>query len=350
MDDLSRHYFHIALADIVLAKAVGIGPLTVMARLEKRLGEFIYSAWDRRSIQALVKAKAVLKKPLSAKKIESVVGDEMGKWQSDIRDIYVAEFRKTYSLGKQAAWKVLTGQSKATLTYFGPDIRMEPVEKASKRKYALEPSFTVADEKAIAALEAHQLFWIGEYYDSAVSESIGLLAKEVVIESGENMATAALLLEEKLKVALAHVALPSGYAGTTKQYFQGVVANAVTVARVAGQLSSFTEVGVATYRINAIGDSRTCERCSYMDGTSFSVEQGSKQLSSLLKADTPEQIKKIHPWLSLKELQSISPSPGSKGTKGDALAASGQSLPPFHFKCRCTIDVDYSSYSYNDLE
>jgi len=77
-----------------------------------------------------------------------------------------------------------------------------------------------------------------------------------------------------------------------------------------------------------------------MNGKVFSVEVAVNHIEKLSGATDPDFVKANHPWLSFKQVQAISPQAGHVSKRdSDALARAGIPLPPFHFRCRTTVDA-----------
>lgn len=235
----------------------------------------------------------------------------------------------------------------------GADVQKARRPSALARPAAV-PRFDVVDANAARALGDRQVFWIGEHYDDHLSELISETANETLVTGGGSRRAAAVAMEERVRRALGTVRYPGGFSGSGAQYMEGLAANAATVARAYGQLRSFAQIGITKYTIVNPNDSRTCPTCAYMDGKVFEVQQGLDQIRAEQAAREPNDIRRAHPWLKLGALRAISPTPGRVTGRAGArdsgkLAAAGQALPPYHFKCRCAVDIDDSVTSFSDL-
>lgn len=348
---LERKYAGLVLADSIIAKAARISEVSQMGRTEKRAREFITAVWERRAKKATAKATAMAKQLKPATQIAAAVNKIMDGWAAEITPVFLAEFKRTYRLGRIAAWKKATKQTTAELRYNTP--KFEEVKKA-KEVVELLPSFDLVDDMAVSALESHQVFWIGEHYKGSVSPNIAETTKDVMAKAGRDAKAAGKAMSEKIGGALSKVRVPGGFSGSARQYFEGLTANAMTVARVHGQMRSFMDIGITRYSISNPSDHRTCKRCAHMEGKVFTTKQGAAQMSSELAAKNPDQVKAAHPWLTESQIKDISPKAGPlKGVAGEkdskALAAKGQALPPYHYRCRCTVDISLDIGSYSDL-
>ncbi len=351
--DTGAAYDGLRASDDIIAKALRISELAQMAKIEQRLREFMDRAWDIRRGQASIRARSMAGGGSNAKQIDSAVRKIMLRFPKDTIGRFNRDAQATYKLARKVAFKKGKKRIKGSLAFDTPNFT-EMEEGVQKAKAQLLPSFTLADEAAISALEGRNVFWIGEHYDVNLAESISATTSETLVQAGASRRTAALLMMERVQETLGRVITPGGFAGTSVQYFEGLTANAVTVARVFGQLNSFDEIGITRYEIVNPGDSRTCPVCGHMNGKVFEISQGLAQQQAELDAESPEDIKSIHPWMTPAQIRSISSKPGllrGKAGKADskALAASGQALPPFHFRCRCTVDIDEAIGSFSAL-
>lgn len=336
-------YDRLVLADEIVAKALGLPALTKMARAEQLLREYVNKHWENRRAQASVAARNATATGKSAKQINAAIRKVMMKWPKDIIKRFNSDVEKVYKLAREVGAAKAKKKIKTPLVFDTPNF-----QDTKKAVAGVAVSFDLADERAIAALAEQNVFWIGEHYDENLAASISATTSETLAEVGATRRVAALLMAERVKEQLGRVVTPGGFHGTTVQYFEGLTSNAMTVARVRGQLRSFGDAGVTTYTVQNPQDSRTCKVCSHMDNKVFRVEQGRAQMERELEAKSPDDIKQIHPWLSPAQLLAVSSTPGRLSGKAGAadsraLSAAGLSLPPFHFRCRCTVDVDVSS-------
>jgi len=240
---------------------------------------------------------------------------------------------------------------------------IKELEKATVPRAAVAlPTFDVVDTAAAGALVDRQVFWIGRHYDDNISQSIRDTARGSLIEAGTNRQRAGELMQQRVAENLSHVRTPRGWHGTQAQYFEGLAANAATVGRVHGQMRSFIDLGITKYEIRHPSDSRTCRVCAHMDGKVFTVAQGAQQMQQELAiaeipGQSPEEyrdaVKAVHPWIQdsnrgMEKLNNIgSGLPGKQGpADAQAYAEAGLSLPPYHYRCRCTVDVSTEAGSW----
>jgi hypothetical protein len=224
----------------------------------------------------------------------------------------------------------------------------------------IKPSFDVIDTAAAEALAENQVFWVGEHYHANMADAIAEQTRLSMIEAGRDRAAAGVLMQERMAREFGMVRTPAGWNGTSRQYFEGLAAHAATTARVHGQMRSFVDLGVTRYQIANPVDERTCRICGHMDGKVINVEHGMKVMEAELNAVSPEEVKSAHPWLQdskagLEKLKEVAPRRGEQRNEAKRAAESknlgeaGLSLPPFHFRCRCTVDVSYQAGSFNAM-
>jgi len=180
------------------------------------------------------------------------------------------------------------------------------------------PPLSLPDHRAISVLTRHNCFWLGERYGKAIRPKIAKLAQEALDEGlGRDQ------LAELLRRGLGEAA-PGGYT-----YWDVVASSAIVRARSFGTVSGMEEAGITEYEILAMGDERMCPICGALNGTVFSVAETRKVVNKALDITDPKKFKETMPWHKGSPLgQSIS-----------RLTANGQSLPPFHGRCRCTMVV-----------
>lgn len=259
----------------------------------------------------LTKISTILSKPLSSKQ----------------QDVLRSRLRTIWRKSKQAAAK----------------------EVLAKLGRKVEVSFSQVDDWAIKAINRHQVFWVGEFYSRHLAERIQAVAEEVILRQGFGRKEAGKRLREVLGSEFGIVPggrssvapnIPARFAGNPDLYFSMVASNAANQARIFGALMEFQDAGVITYEVLNPLDERTGEICLFLAGQTFSVATGVAQMTRMLEAESPEEIKEISPWLSARELEDAvgDAKIGSKSAE-ERLAAAGASLPPYHVFCRSTIAI-----------
>jgi hypothetical protein len=321
----------ISASDAIIAKAARVPTMAQIARIETVLRSFLLAKWNLLAEAATKKAASMASQGVKSDAIEKVIADIMRKWSKQVIDRFDLDIARVYRLSRIAAWnKVKT--RKGSLTY---DIE---VAKAS----VAEPKFDVQDKQALEIIAEDHVFWIGDHYDTAVRSAIKEVVRDTILEAGQDRARAGEKMAKRVLEELDRVSIPKGYSGTARGYFEGLTANAATVARSYGNMRSFKQGLIERYEINNPEDDRTCQVCSHMDGKVFTVQQGENQIGREMKrkGDPKEHMKKVHPWVSMKALRGISSKAGNVSDRDSAgLAKAGLALPPYHFRCRCGVDI-----------
>lgn len=341
-------YRGVVAADLLVSKALKVSEVSQMAKSEVRMREFLIASWAEFSKEAVERVVELTEKSANVEKILKEIDGVMFYWAEEAAPVVSKEMDYIFRLARDLGFKKATRQTEENLNYGLPKM----VKKAKAKAIAeILPDFSLADEHAIEALKSHQVFWIGEHYKKNVSKIIAKRTKKTVLEAGLSPLEAGRVMRVQIRDSLRSFSIPGGFRGTNEQYFEALAANAATVARVNGQLRSFASIGITSYKISAVGDKRTCARCEHLNGKVFKTSQGVSLMEDVLNAENPDEIKSIHPWRSEKEIKEISPKPG-KASEADskALSDAGLSLPPFHYKCRCTVDISDEIGSYDDLE
>ena len=357
-------------AHVAILKAKGLGDLLELAKAEIRFRDDLVDAHARAWDSALKTALGSLgtSGEATARDVDRFVST-LSKTYSNAfgpaaAKLFAVFFPKVYKLGKSAAWKKALGQFKGSLQYPSPEpVAETPVKKAEegiepaapavpkpkraspRHRVTVNPSFNVKDEQAIGALTDSHRFWVGDFVQAA-SPSIKGYASTTLLDEGLSKAEAGANLRAKLDGYFSGLgssvdaAIPAGYTGTPKLYFEGVAANAATVGRVYGSVRGFADLGVSEFMIVNPGDESTCERCLAMDGKVFPVQTGIDQISATIASVSAggdpkaEQaaVRSAQPWVSESQFAKL-----PKDSAG--LAAAGVCLPSYHLGCRCTVDV-----------
>lgn len=138
-------------------------------------------------------------------------------------------------------------------------------------------------------------------------------------------------------------AVPSGFRGTLAQYLSGVASVIVTRSRalteIARAQAESTGLLAQDFRfvVRNPMDELTCDICEAVAGAEFTLEELAPLRAALLAADSPDAIKAASPWLKQDEIDQILFGVEDARQRGQALAASGVGLPPYHFLCRDTL-------------
>lgn len=102
---------------------------------------------------------------------------------------------------------------------------------------------------------------------------------------------------------------------------------------VYGAVAEADALGIQTYKLQAVLDSRTSDYCRMIDGEEFDVAEAAYAIGSVLWADNPEDVKQLQPWpdqsaAGMAELQEMT---------REELVSRGYHIPPFHPHCRTIL-------------
>jgi len=351
--------------DAIVQKAAVIEEAKRLSEIERRLYEVSIGEFRKRAKVAL---SELTKSIASGKaKDEASLSRLLDRFDSHFKTLpktlgpfYTKATEEAYKAGFEAILKKAVGTypRNRDITYPSPH-KFESVsdewterEKASDPIATLTPTFSVIDEDAIATLSDHQVFWIGVHYDKALSDTIANTATDAMIKEGFDRAEGAKKVQSELEnlfskapgAFTAASIVPHGWSGSIAQYYEGLAANTMTVARTFGTLNGLQRVGAQSYTISNPMDERTCPVCSNLEGTVFQVSEGADLMNRALATKNPEEVKRIIRWDSLKGIEKrtgVTPSGSSTSkTEASALAKNGYGIPPFHFRCRCTLDIN----------
>lgn len=342
LDAANQAFARLVECDVAVAKALGISEVARIAKMETRSRDYLLKTWRVQAALAVSAATAASEKGKKAEAVADAVDAVMGKWSKGVLPTYNGNVAKVYELARIAGHKKASGESSGSLQYDGP----LPVAKARGSRDAATTtsagvSLDLEDRGAIEVLQRQNVFWIGNHYEANVSPAIREATAET-LGAGTSRRAAGIAIRERIERELGDFRMPSGWRGTAAEYFDGLAANTMTVARASGQLRSLDDLGVEKYVIVNPLDERTCAVCGHLEGKIFNVSSGRDQLAREAAARTPEDIKRLHPWLSAAQVLALSPRAGAAGGARESgrLASAGFSMPPFHFKCRCTIDIE----------
>jgi hypothetical protein len=196
------------------------------------------------------------------------------------------------------------------------------------------------DAKAIATINKHQVFWIGDFYSDKLSARVRAVTEDVLLRRGFDHVEAGDELQKALRrefgitpghrVSTFAPNVPARYAANPDLYFQQLASTVGHQARTFGKMQQFKEHDVITYRLINPMDEVTGQICQQMHGKTFTISAGMKQMKDVLNAKSPKEVKDVSKWLSANEIE-------TKFSKGGAQAlidAGATIIPPFHPKCR----------------
>lgn len=128
---------------------------------------------------------------------------------------------------------------------------------------------------------------------------------------------------------------PPGFTDTPIEYYAGVASVVGTRIRALAQVEKHSDKE-SDYELVAVNplDERTCKICAFIAGSRFTIGYLRKQRDDLLSARTREDLVTATPWVSEKLLADLQ---REDRTPAEVITALKIGLPPYHFRCRCTI-------------
>lgn len=163
------------------------------------------------------------------------------------------------------------------------------------------------------------LYWIGNYFSDTLGAEIKGVC-EAAFSEGLGRAELGAALRDKFGQQIKR----------SDSYWKGLAATNINRARCFGGVTAMEAANVNEYEIIAMMDERTSPICRMMNGKIFTIKDAVKLRDAAISSKTPEEFKAAHPWIPYATAKSI---------PDDKLAASGLSLPPYHFYCRTTYAV-----------
>ena len=326
-------------ADALVAKGLKLSEVASIARAERRMQLTLQQAWNNRVSQALQRADSMVRKPKpNEDSITDAAITALSLWRTDVAQPFASALEEIHLLARVAGWKKASGQSKASLSYGTAE--MELIQSTKAKKGRIIPDFGLVDKSVLRELRKDQMVWLNGNYKSSLRKAIRRAVK-ASLEAGEGRVEAG----KRLRTALSGVLLdghgkPFGYSGSSDGYFEVVAASVATTARSRAQIRSFSELEIERYTVVNPMDERTTIICQHMNGKQFTVVQGMEQITAESGVADPDEQKRVHPWYSDKQFLAISSKKGH-ASKADSnrLAEAGMALPPYHAKCRSTVDI-----------
>jgi len=305
---------------------------------EKQRFAVALSHWVERLKKALIlqkidNIKFLLKADKYDKLAMKLSNQLLGAWDKQTKEaindlirgiVGSGDYRKTGKLTKTEINKRLKELSQKLGQDIVPSMR-GPINQYTEDIYTGEmahiagvsAAFDVIDEKAIEWARKNTMYWIGEHYDSHISEKVGDIAGEILKEGLDRKAAA-----EFFKKQLGEEF------GRSKYYWDLMSNHVVTRSREFGRTSAYQKVGIEYVRIVATIDHRTSNICRELNGKTFPVAWNVKLRDKLINSKDPEDVKKISPWLTDEQIEEK-----ITGKKPKDMPK-WVGMPPYHAKCR----------------
>lgn len=327
---------------------------------EKWLEREMLDAWNQAGAKATTYAVQQVGK---ADKLDLVFATRLAKGVGKVLAKYVSQgmfgpldtaISTTYMGAKNATVK----RAKGVYTTLGletkhvtPSDRMVTQAKANAKGLAdyatlKYPRFSLKDWKAINVMRKQQAMFVLRYaqtYQPDITQYI----RESILEPGIETRQAGRMLRAKFGHLFQNGPTMARIHPDT--YFEGLAQHIVSTARVTGTIQTFSQLGVKTYRWVSMLDRAVCETCAYLEDKVWTVQQAMDNIQQVLNASTPEAAIAAHPWLDKDQIIQATgvTTPGYPGNPATALTESQRMAdanvthPPIHFRCRCTLDIDF---------
>jgi hypothetical protein len=296
--------------------------------LANSLRDLLLKSWDETKTAAIEEA---------IKELEQGEGDLSDK---DIKQLLTSlETKLNEPLAKACTQIVADHQLKSYKQAF---------KKVDGKSANVEFSFNKASKDALKWLKENETYWIGKFYSTQITgkldASLNEIAKEI-FDKGLSRADGGKLLKTACKDFFD---TPEDFKGHITDYFEGLSNHITTRAREFGRVDAYDRAGIEYAKVVAVMDSRTSAICQKLNGKVFPVSHLRDMRDKVMEASSPEEAKKVSPWLSDKQVAEYVDGKTIKQLlTGDM--TKGLSSPPYHFKCR-TITVGATQEEYDNQD
>ncbi len=336
--------------------------------LERYLRVRLQKAFDLGSPKGFDRAVAQLAGLLSKKAADSddaAVRAAVAVLDVDWGSTTAAQRSTLVGRALQAAGRSTAGVPRAVGAVFG-DAAKEVVQATRDgarrgQGLAIAADFNALDRRIVRHLTTSQANYVRDEYGRR-HEAFGERARQIVaqgLEAGLGREDIARDLEAAARDVIA---------GRGSFYWETVAGAFVANGRSFAQLSAYAEAGIDRYIIEAVLDERTTEICRFLDGKTFSVENG---LGTFERVEAnPDAAKELTPWVrdgvdaqgrrimfvdrggSTRRVAIVDrPGIGTRDERGSysaglstaRLQEIGVSFPPYHGLCRSTTVADVSA-------
>jgi len=321
--------------EMIVERQAAVPEFAAMLRMEDRLNRGALGEWTERSnasISRMLNAAPTTLTPTFLESVPRRLISGFGRgWPSrDLAGLMSDVVEETYKLSAQ----VILRKHEGARGY-----QRNLVFKQGNPAVAV-PNFDLIDEEAVAYLADSQVFWLREHFDTDTVEAIRAAGwADLAGQSGASAGEALRRLAERQFGVGAFDAFGDAY-------FEGTAVNAGTTARVTGAMFELRDIEATQYIVVAVLDERTTEICTHLDGKVFSVTQAAERMDEIIASGTPQGIRDLHPWRPntfREDLRAIGvdiqPGVALSESAAAVAVAAGFGFPPYHFKCRTTVDI-----------
>lgn len=265
-------------------------------KLTAKLERLLQETWTEQQEKAIEAALATLEN-----------ADE--KFTSEDLEVLLATLEE--HLGRRLS--ELLGEDVATIQRTAYEVSFKDLN--------MKLEFGTKDARVLRWLEQDALYWIETYYERELRDQLLTVMKDVVV-SGESRMHAGKRLQAELGRTVKK----------TTAYWEGLANHITTRTREFANVSGYVQAKIEYFEVRAVLDNRTSDICRYMHGRIFKVSDARTQREKIMRAETPEEIKRVAPWVRAEKIQRW---PTLK------LVEEGVILPPYHWQCR-TATVSWS--------
>lgn len=259
------------------------------------------------------------------------VGAALGAFAAHLARSYEAARTAALQADAVQAWLALAQRAAVAPPAGGPPAPPGPTLPAGPGGVRTILRLGGPDERAIAWLQRHQVYWVKDYGVRHVHGRIAEVAEKILRE-GLSRDHAA----REMQAAM------GGVYERGLSYWKLVASAAVQRSRELGRLSAYERAGVTEVYVDAVHDRRTSDICEYLHppgqryGRRILVADLIRQRDALLAIDpgapgAADRVVEVSPWLPLARVKALVEANG-----GDIPAALG--APPYHGFCR-TVTV-----------
>jgi uncharacterized protein with gpF-like domain len=288
--------------------------------ITETVGDVLFTKAAANEVEAFQKIyRAALEKVLRSQYLEFEALDLTG----DMEKLLKSAER---ILGKEMAEKLEPEATRHLFRAFKAGRAMKGIPRS------VQAVFTEAHGAALDWLVKHDRFWIGRVFSSHMREGF----KETITQGLKDG-----FGRKDIARRLRALTFGSGKAPGKVELYNRVSSASVNRARNWGSLFAMEEAEIESYTWRAVGDERTCSRCSYLDGMEFSVPRMMERVRLAIEK-SPEDIEWISPWPTHDQARDdyyIRTKAGRQYMRGKPtswLEERGVGIPPLHGSCRCT--------------
>lgn len=262
-------------------------------RIADELADVLLQGWDQKTEEAINEAIGLIRRG-----DQEPSRDELVKVMSQIRE----------KLGPQFADDVAQPLM---------EIQAAAYKKGMEEVVEFKPTFKLIDKQATKWLQENHVYWVRNYFDRQVEETIAEVGQRV-LEEGLGRREAAFAFER----AFGDQVDPQSF-----RYWEGFANHVTTRSREFGRVEGYVRAGVTHIEIDAVLDHRTSTICRHMNGRIIKVEDAVSLRTKMMNAQKPEDVVEIAPFMKPDDVLGTPTSQLSETSPGFA-------LPPYHYDCR----------------